>query len=73
MSATRTQVYLTSEQREKIEAVREREGKTLAEVVREALDAYLSDEPADPDEVLKATFGSLPELTVPSRDEWERG
>jgi Ribbon-helix-helix protein, copG family len=73
MSATRTQVYLTAEQRAKIEAVRAREGKTLAEVVREALDAYLTDEPADPNEVLKATFGSLPELEVPSRDEWDRG
>ena len=73
MAATRTQVYLTSEQRKKIETLRAREGKTLAEVVREALDAYLADEPADPHEVLKAAFGALPELEVPSRDEWDRG
>jgi hypothetical protein len=73
MAATRTQVYLTAEQRKKIEAMRAREGKTLAEVVREALDAYLTDEPADPQDVLKATFGSLPELEAPSRDEWDRG
>jgi hypothetical protein len=73
MSSTRTQVYLTSEQRERIEALRAREGKTLAEVVREALDAYLSDKPGDPREVLETTFGSLPGLEVPSRDEWDRG
>jgi hypothetical protein len=73
MPATRTQVYLSSEQRAKIDAVRAREGKTLAEIVREALDAYLTEEPEDPREVLRATFGSLPDLEVPSRDEWDRG
>jgi hypothetical protein len=73
MASTRTQVYLTAEQRKKIEAMRAREGKTLAEVVRDALDAYLDDEPGDPREVLKVTFGSLPELEAPSRDEWDRG
>jgi hypothetical protein len=73
MSATRTQVYLSSEQRAKIDAVRAREGKTLAEIVREALDAYLTEEHEDPREVLRATFGSLPDLEVPSRNEWDRG
>ena len=41
MAATRTQVYLTTEQRERIEALRARDGRSLAEVVRDALDAYL--------------------------------
>ena len=73
MAATRTQIYLTQEQREKLDALRQREGKTLAEVVREAIDAYVDAPGADPARALAETFGALPELTVPSRDEWDRG
>lgn len=74
MSATRTQVYLTAEQREKIDALRRRDGRTLAEVVRAALDEYLEREaPADLQAALDATFGTMPDLEVPSRDEWDRG
>ena len=42
MSATRTQVYLTEQQRERIDDLASAEGVTLAEIVRRALDAYLS-------------------------------
>ena len=73
MSATRTQVYFTEEQRRKLDLRAAREGKTLAEVVREAVDAYVSDEPADVAALLDETFGSMPELEVPSRTEWDRG
>jgi hypothetical protein len=71
MSSTRTQVYFTEEQRRRLDALAEREGKTLAEVVREAVDAYVA--PPDIDAVLDETFGSMPELEVPGRGEWDRG
>jgi hypothetical protein len=49
------------------------EGKTLAELVREAVDAYTGTAAVDPERALRGTFGALPDLTVPSRDEWDRG
>jgi predicted DNA-binding protein len=73
MSATRTQVYFTAEQRRRIDALAEREGKTLAEVVRAAVDAHVPEVSADLEAVLDATFGSLPDLEVPPRGEWDRG
>lgn len=73
MSATRTQVYFTEEQRRRLDARAKREGKTLAEVVREAVDAYVTEPPPDLDVVLKETFGSVPDLRVPPRSEWDRG
>jgi Mlc titration factor MtfA (ptsG expression regulator) len=73
MSATRTQVYFTEEQRRRLDALAEREGKTLAEVVREAVDAYVAQAPPDLDAVLDETFGSMPDLEVPARSEWDRG
>ena len=72
MGATRTQIYLTPDQRRRLDARRKRENKTLAAVVREAIDAYLGTERrTDYQKVLDETFGSLPNLEVPSRDEWE--
>lgn len=50
-----------------------REEKSLAQIVRDALGAYLAAERPDPDSALIATFGSMPALSVPLRDEWERG
>ncbi|MGH9269391.1 MAG: hypothetical protein ACRD0D_14600 [Acidimicrobiales bacterium] len=44
----------------------------MAQLVREAVDAYLEGRISDPEESLAATFGSLPDLVVPSRDEWDR-
>lgn len=74
MSAVRTQIYLTKEQRRKLDARGKRESKSLAALVREALDAYLVERrPEDIQAVLDATFGSMPDLVVPSRDEWDRG
>lgn len=72
MAATRTQIYLTAEQRERLDALGHREGKALAELIREAVDAYLEHGPSDPHAALDATFGALPDIEVPSRDEWER-
>lgn len=73
MPSTRTQVYLTPEQRARIDELRARDGRTLAQVVRDALDAYLTDPGGGVDEVLASTAGSMPDLKVPSRDEWDRG
>ncbi len=73
MSATRTQVYLTEEQRQRIDALAEAEGVTMAEIIRRALDSYFEDETPDPELALVATFGAAPDARVPSRDEWERG
>ncbi len=39
MATVRTQVYLTTEQRKRIDDLRARDGRSLAEVVRDALDA----------------------------------
>jgi hypothetical protein len=74
MAATRTQIYLTKQQRQQLDARRKREGKTLAAVVRDAVDAYVARDTAaaaDIQAVLDRTFGSIPDLEVPSRDEWE--
>ncbi len=71
MAARRTQIYLTAEQRKRLDERRRRERRTLAELVRQALDAYLNDRSADPATALNSTFGALPNLEVPSRDEWD--
>jgi hypothetical protein len=71
MAATRTQIYLTLEQRTRLDALGEQEGKGLAELIREAVDRYLAERP-DPAAALEQTFGSLPDLAVPDRREWER-
>jgi predicted transcriptional regulator len=70
--STRTQVYLTEEQRRRVDELAEAEGVTMAEIIRRALDGYLNDQ-ADPDSALAATFAAAEDLEVPSRDEWDRG
>ena len=72
MSATRTQVYFTEEQRRRLDERGQREGRPMAALVREAVDRYLADTPVAAKQ-LDETFGSLPELDVPPRDEWDRG
>jgi predicted DNA-binding protein len=72
MSATRTQIYLTEEQRRRIDQVTAAEGVPMAEVIRRALDEYLRDD-ADAAVALHATFGAVPDAASPSRDEWQRG
>jgi len=72
MSSTRTQVYLTEEQRRRVDQLADAEGVAMAEIIRRALDEYLRDD-ADATTALGATFGANPEATVPSRDEWQRG
>ena len=72
MAARRTQIYLTADQRKRLDERRRRERRTLAELVREAVDAYLANRSVDPATALDSTFGALPKLEVPSRDEWHR-
>lgn len=72
MSATRTQVYLTQEQRDRIDREARAKGVTMAEVIRTALDEYLGVD-VDPHAALTDTFGGDPDVLVPSRDEWDRG
>jgi len=73
MSSTRTQIYLTSEQRRRLDERARREGKALAQVIREAVDAHLAEIGGDARAALAATFGVARNLEVPSRDEWDRG
>jgi len=42
-------------------------------VVREAVDAYVAQAPPELQVVLDETFGSMPDLEVPPRSEWDRG
>jgi hypothetical protein len=80
MAATRTQVYLTEEQRRQIEELRAHDGRTLAEVIRTALDEYLATHGpvvqearrAELQRVLDETFGIAPDFEVPPRDDWDR-
>ena len=81
MAAIRTQVYLTEEQRRQIEELRARDGRTLAEVVRAALDDYLAthgrqaaeEDLAERRRMLDETFGSMPDFPYPDRSDWDRG
>jgi predicted DNA-binding protein len=72
MAARRTQIYLTAEQRKRLDERRRHDGRPLAALIREALDVYLADRRSDAGPALDATFGALPDLKVPSRDEWDR-
>jgi hypothetical protein len=68
MGAIRTQIYLTERQRKALDAQRRREGKTLAAVVRDAIDAYIGvPATADAQKILDATFGAAPNFTIPPR------
>jgi len=73
MSATRTQVYFTEDQRRRLDAVARDKGTTLAAVVREAVDAYVALASPDTDRVLDESFGSMPDFAVPDRGGWDRG
>lgn len=73
MSAIRTQVYLTEEQRKRLDELCRREHKSLAQLIREAVDSFLANARPDPAKALEESFGAIPDFEVPSRDEWERG
>lgn len=70
MPSTRTQIYLTEDQRRRLDARGRRTGAPMARLIREAVDAYLADDMPDTDAALDESFGAVPDLSVPSRDEW---
>jgi len=72
MAATRTQIYLTRQQRARLDEIRRREGLTLAELVRKAIDEYLENFAPSVADALRETAGALPDLDVPPREEWDR-
>jgi hypothetical protein len=73
MPSTRTQIYLTDDQRRRLDARGRRTGAPMARLIREAVEIYLAEERVDVDAALDETFGTLPDLEQPSRNEWERG
>lgn len=73
MPSVRTQIYLTSEQRRRLNQLARRKSVPVTQLVKEAMDSYLDESVPDPETALSATFGSIPNLEVPSRDEWNRG
>lgn len=70
--STRTQIYLSESQRKLIAELSRQSGKTLAAIVREALDAYLPSQRPTPESALEATFGAAAKFEVPSRAEWKQ-
>lgn len=58
----RTQVYLTSEQKARLEALARARSVPMADVVRDAVDQYLAaSEPRDLLAAINKTFGTVPE------------
>lgn len=72
MATKRTQLYLTEEQRRRLDDMGKRKGRKMAEMVREAVETYLNSPHTDFVEALDSTFGKAPQIEMPSRDEWDR-
>jgi hypothetical protein len=70
--ATRTQIYLTDAQRRRLDEICRTRNLSLAEAVREAVDAWLEHRHTSCTDALDATWGTAPRAEVPSRDEWDR-
>jgi predicted DNA-binding protein len=72
MPSIRTQIYLTDDQRRRLDARGRRTGAPMARLIREAVDAYLADDQPDVQAALDETFGAMPDLELPGREEWDR-
>jgi len=70
MAALRTQIYLTQAQRDRLDAIGRREGRPLAQLIRQAVDRFLDDPPAK-HAALAETFGAAPDFSAPSREDWD--
>lgn len=71
----RTQIYLDDDQDRRVAARARADGTTKSAVIRAAIDQFLKRK-SRRDDVrahLDATFGSMPSIEVPDRDEWDRG
>lgn len=66
MHSERTQVLLTPAQRQRLERIAVREGRSLGAVIRDAIDAYTLPRARPPGEALR----SLTRLDAPV-DDWE--
>ncbi|HEV2070445.1 MAG TPA: CopG family transcriptional regulator [Acidimicrobiales bacterium] len=73
MPSVRTQVYLTTDQRARLDELARSQGTSLAALVRQAVDQLLAEEGPDSITALNATFATMPDLEVADRDEWDRG
>ena len=71
----RTQIYLDEEQDRRLQARANASGVTKSALIREAIEQFLKrrSRRVDLQTHLDATFGSMKDIEVPSRDEWERG
>jgi len=70
----RTQIYLTDEQKRALKSRAQAEHRPMADLIREAIDDYLGRRrERDRARVLAESFGSMPDLEVPPRSEWDRG
>lgn len=71
----RTQIYLEDQQDRLLERRAKADGVTKSALIRQAIDAFLTRkrEKGQLQRILDETAGSMPELQVPSRDEWDRG
>lgn len=71
----RTQIYLDEDQDRRLAARARADGVTKSAVIREAVDQFLKrrSRRADMQAHLDATFGSMRDIEVPDRDEWDRG
>ena len=69
-----TPIYLDEDQNLRLERRARATGITKSELIRTAIDQFLSRDPADElAAALNDTFGALPGINPPSRDEWDRG
>jgi Arc/MetJ-type ribon-helix-helix transcriptional regulator len=68
----RTQVYLTDEQVKALKRRARGRRVSMAELIRNAIEDFLKRD-VDPETALDRTFGAIPNLEVPARDEWDRG
>jgi predicted transcriptional regulator len=70
----RTQIYLDDEQEARLDRRARATGVTRSALIRAAVDAFLArDKPSNElEDALSETAGALPNLEVPSRDEWAR-
>ena len=71
MAAQRTQIYLTAEQRRRLDALARELGKPLARLIRDAVDEYLEEVAPHPEAALDASFGAAPGFEAPARSEWD--
>jgi hypothetical protein len=68
MPSIRTHINLPADLRLRAGERAHREGKSLSQIIREALDAYVADQAPDAALALDRTFGAAPDLKVPVRD-----